>query len=159
MRIAKKSKYTIGKLYIDGKYFCDTIEDIDRGIDSSMKFYSCGGNKGYWVTKAGKKIEKVPGKTAIPTGRYEVTLYIQSPKYLQKATWKKYCNGYMPRLLDIPGFSGVLIHTGNTEADTEGCLIVGENKIVGKVINSTVVFKKLYPILKSAKDKIYITIC
>lgn len=157
-RIARKSLYTIGHLYIDDVYFCDVIEDTDRGADSSMKFTSVGGNKGYWTTPEGKKINKVPSETAIPTGRYEITLNVQSPKYAKKATWKAFCDGYMPRLLNIHGFDGVLIHTGNTQKDSAGCLIVGQNKEVGKVVNSTVTFKNLYKKLKSTKEKIYITI-
>jgi len=59
----------------------------------------------------------------------------------------------MPRLLNIPGYDGVLIHTGNTEQDSSGCIVVGYNKVVGKVINSMDAFKVIYPILKEASDK------
>jgi hypothetical protein len=58
----------------------------------------------------------------------------------------------MPRLTNVPGYEGVLIHTGNTAADSEGCILVGQNKVKGKVINSTETFIRLYDILKKAHD-------
>jgi hypothetical protein len=56
------------------------------------------------------------------------------------------------RLMDVPGFDGILIHRGNTEDDSSGCIIVGENKIVGKVINSTGYELKLVELLETAKS-------
>ena len=138
-RIAKRETYTIGRLYVDGRYVCDTIEDRDRGLNQRM-------------TLAEIKRKKVYGQTAIPTGKYEVMMDICSPKYSQKAKWKEYNGGFMPRLKDVPGYSGVLIHPGNTENDTMGCLLVGENKVVGKVINSEATFKRLYPMLLNAHN-------
>lgn len=134
----KCSTYTIGKLYIDGEYFCDTCEDKDRGLSSDMSIDE--------ITKI-----KISSETAIPTGIYEITMKVQSPKF---KTYKQYafCNGYLPRLLDIPCFDGILIHIGNTSKSSAGCILVGENKKKGQVINSTVTFKKLYPILKKASD-------
>ena len=79
------------------------------------------------------------------------SIFPLSPKYA-------FCNGRLPRLLNVPVFDGVLIHIGNTEADTAGCILVGENKVVGKVINSTETFAKVHSILKTATDRIYITI-
>ena len=69
-----------------------------------------------------------------------------------------FCDGYLPRLINVPGYEGVLIHIGNTAKDTEGCLLVGKNTRVGKVLESRVTFVKLYERLKEAKDSIYITI-
>lgn len=135
-RIAKKAKYTIGKLYVDGAYFCDTLEDTDRGLDSSM-------------TITDIKRQKVDGKTAIPTGTYTITLGVKSPKFSKKTAYA-FCGGFLPRLLNVPGYEGVLIHIGNTAEDTEGCLLVGKNKAVGKVLESTATFTKLYTILKKA---------
>lgn len=143
-RIARKAKYTIGKLYIDGQYFCDTIEDTDRGMKQSDAY-------------ATNKRKKVKGETAIPTGRYQVTLGVQSERFKNKSQYK-FCDGYLPRLINVPCFEGVLIHIGNTERDTEGCILVGENKVVGKVINSTQTFLKLYDRLLQAKGTIYIKI-
>ena len=146
-RIAKKDKYTIGHLFIDGKFFCDTLEDPDRGLTSTMNLTEI-------------KSKKIKGDTAIPTGTYKITLDVVSPKYsnFSKYPYVKFCGGKMPRLLNIPGYEGVLIHAGNTQKDTEGCLLVGENKVVGKVINSQVTWKKLYEILQKDKNNLSITI-
>ena len=145
-RVAKKPKYTIGKLYIDGKYLCNTIEDTDRGLNQNMTLDEI-------------KKKKVYGKTAIPTGTYEVTLSVVSPKYSKSAFMQQYANGArVPRLLNVKGFDGVLIHTGNSEEDSYGCVIVGVNDVVGKVTHSRETFIKLYKELKKAKDKIYLTI-
>ena len=92
-RIAKKQTYTIGKLYIDGKYICDTIEDTDRGLSQSTSLGD--------IQK-----KKVPSRTAIPTGTYVVDLSTASPKYsnFKKYPWAKQYNGKLPRLLNVPGF-------------------------------------------------------
>ena len=141
----KKSDYTIGILSIDNKKFCEVIEDKDRGLKDSM------------ATEQIKLIKK-PNMTAIPTGTYDVTLDVFSSKFGNIPFYKKVCNGKLPRLLNVKGFEGILIHCGNTQLDTSGCLIVGENKVKGKVINSKITFEKLYNILKNSKDKITIKI-
>lgn len=141
----KKSDYTIGILLIDNKKFCEVIEDKDRGLKDSM-------------TTEQIKLIKKPNMTAIPTGTYDVTLDVFSSKFGNIPFYKKVCNGKLPRLLNVKGFEGILIHCGNTQLDTSGCLIVGENKVKGKVINSKITFEKLYNILKSSKDKITIKI-
>ena len=140
----KKERYTIGNLYVDGVWFCNTIEDRDRGL------------RQYLPLSVNQK-RKIKNETAIPTGRYRVTLGVKSPKMSQRPAYN-FCNGYVPRLVNVPAFDGILIHIGNTEKDSAGCIIVGENKVKGKVINSTETFKKLYDVLKSAEDNIYITI-
>lgn len=141
----KKSDYTIGILLIDNKKFCEVIEDKDRGLKDSM-------------TTEQIKLIKKPNITAIPTGTYDVTLDVFSSKFGNIPFYKKVCNGKLPRLLNVKGFEGILIHCGNTQLDTSGCLIVGENKVKGKVINSKITFEKLYNILKNSKDKITIKI-
>ena len=125
----KGTEYTIGTLYIDGVRFCDTLEDRDRGLDSEMGLAKI-------VAK------KIFGKTAIPTGVYVIDMRTVSPK-LKNRLWAQPYNGVVPRLLNVKGFSGVLIHPGNTADDTDGCVLPGENKVKGKVINSTVTFHKL----------------
>lgn len=145
-RIAKKTNYTIGKLYIDGQYFADTIEDKDRGLTQNMPLSEI------------KKV-KIPNETAIPTGTYNVTINVISPKFSKKDFYKKNADGgRVPRLLNTPGFEGILIHCGSDQNSSSGCIIVGENKIVGKVVNSQNTFIKLYKILKNSTTPIQLTI-
>lgn len=143
-RIARKTSYTIGRLYVDGEYFCDTLEDADRGLTSDM-------------SDAEVQAKKVKGKTAIPTGTYNVTISIVSPRF-RKSPQYSFCGGRLPRLGGVPGYTGILIHCGNTANDTDGCILVGENKQVGKVLNSLATFKRLYAKLQRAKDDISIKI-
>ncbi len=143
-RIARKETYTIGRLYIDGVRFCDTCEDRDRGLSQSLSLKE-------------NEARKIKNVTAIPTGRYKVTLSVQSPKYRQRDAYR-FCNGYVPRLLNVPAFEGILIHICNTANDSSGCILVGKNRVVGKVVDSTATFRELYKRLKAAKDDIYITI-
>lgn len=134
-RIANKKDYCIGKLYINGKYFCDTLEDVDRGLDDSM-------------TEEEIKEKKVYGKTAIPTGIYTVLL-TYSPKY------KK----VMPLINNVKGYSGIRIHSGNTAKDTLGCLLVGKNTQVGMVTDSRNTYNVLYKrLLQKGSNKITIEI-
>lgn len=116
-RIALKDNYTIGKLYIDGKYFCDTLEDAVRDV-------------------------KIKHQTAIPKGIYKVVL-TASPRFKR----------ILPRLLNVPEFTGVLIHRGNTIDDTSGCILVGENKKKGMVLNSTEYEVELVKILTESNSK------
>lgn len=138
-RIALRDTYTIGRLSIDGKYFCDTCEDRVRDLTKEKKVYA---------------------ETAIPAGTYDITLKVQSPKYRSRAQYS-FCGGYLPRLVNVPHFDGVLIHIGNSAADSAGCILVGKNKAKGQVLESTDTFRRLYPILKAADErgeKITITI-
>ena len=132
-RIALRPTYTIGKLYIDDVYFCDTIEDTVRDLNKNGKFDN------------GEK--KVHSKTAIPYGIYEIK-WTYSPRF------KK----YTPQLMNVPSFEGIRIHAGNTSADTEGCLILGKNKQVGKVLNSRATINTFYPIIKEACSNGNVTI-
>ena len=144
-RIARRDTYTIGRLYVDGVRFCDTLEDTDRGLRQDMPAS---------VLQAKKR----KGVTAIPTGRYRVTLGVKSSRFSQKKAYK-FCNGYLPRLINVPAYDGVLIHIGNFPKDTEGCILVGKNTQVGAVMDSTATFHRLYDVLKNAKvGDIYITI-
>lgn len=137
-RIAKRPTYTIGRMYIDGKYVCDTLEDTDRGLKQSMSLEEI-------------KKKKIYGKTAIPTGTYKVTMDVVSPKFKNR-TWAKPYGGKLPRLLDVPGYEGVLIHPGNTADSTNGCVLTGINSVVGKVMNSQATFKKVMAILTKGTD-------
>ena len=108
----KKSAYTIGRMYVDGMFFCNTLEDKCRGLDDSMDIDE--------ILKI-----KVYGKTAIPTGKYDVK-YVLSPKFGRK----------MPRLQNVKGFEGILIHALNKPEETEGCIGVGLNTAVGRLTSS-----------------------
>ena len=149
-RIALKDKYTIGKLYINGTYFCDVLEDKVRDLNKNGEF-----------DNGEVKIAK---HTAIPYGTYEITMDVRSTKFsdFEKYPWAKEYDGYLPRLTNVPLFVGVLLHVGNSDIDSSGCLLVGENKVVGKVINSTITFRRLmneYLVpAKNRGEKIYITI-
>lgn len=136
-RIARKERYTIGNMYVDDTYFCDTLEDADRGLADTMEIDEILENK-------------LKGITAIPTGKYDVILSF-SPRFKR----------VLPLLLNVKGFEGIRIHSGNTAEDTEGCLLVGENKEKGKVLNSRATFEKLMSILLSCekrKEQVTITI-
>ena len=109
-RIAKKSTYTIGKLYIDNKYFCDTLEDKDRGLKDTMSVEEILNIK-------------VKHETAIPTGNYNVDI-TYSPRFKKQ----------LPIILNVKGFDGIRFHSGNTDKDSSGCVLLGENKVIGKVI-------------------------
>ena len=134
IRVANRPTYCIGKLYIDGVYFSDVLEDVDRGLDDAMDEETI------------KKL-KVKGQTAIPTGIYQVLL-TYSPKYKR----------IMPLINNVKGYSGIRIHSGNTAKDTEGCLLVGKNKEVGKVLESRITYNALFKRLQQAKGKIIIDI-
>ena len=138
-RSHKLNNYTIGDLYIDNVFYCNTLEDTDRGLNSSMNE---------------QEIDtiKIKGKTAIPTGKYKITLDIISPRFSNSSLYKS-INGKLPRLLNVPGFDGILIHIGNTPKDTDGCILVGYNKIKGQVLNSKDTFNDLYIKLLEAKSK------
>lgn len=124
-----KDTYSIGNLYVNGKKFCNTLEDKDRGLDDSMSVEQV-------------KNIKVYGETAIPKGKYTVTL-----------TYSNKFKKILPLINNVKGFDGIRIHSGNTAKDSLGCILVGENKEVGKVLNSRVTFNGLFSILQEAKNK------
>lgn len=128
-RTFKGPKYTIGHMYLNGVYFCDTIEDVVRDLHSTE--------------------DKVMHETAIPAGRYRVVLSY-SPRFKR----------LLPELKDVPFFVAIRIHSGNTEKDSSGCIIVGFNKVKGKVVDSRKTENRLMDILtKLPKDEeIWITV-
>lgn len=147
----KNQSYTISNLTIDGKWFCNVLEDKDRNLDSSMS-----------IAKI-RELKK-PSITAIPRGTYEITLDVISPKYSTNSFYKQVCNGKVPRLLNVKGFEGILIHVGDGPRGADlssGCLLCGYNKVKGQLRDGKEVFKKLYSLLKEAKsrgEKLTITI-
>lgn len=140
VRKYKKGTYTIGILSIEGRYFCETLEDTDRGLKQGM-------------TLAQIREKKIYGETAIPVGEYNIRMDVLSPKYKAVSWYYSLTKGYMPRLENVPGFDGILIHPGTTAIDTLGCILVGQNKAKGKVLNSRDTFKKLYAKLKAAAER------
>jgi len=127
-RHALKAGYTIGRMEVNGRYFCDTLEDTDRGLRESM-------------TEDEIAALKVKGATAIPTGTYRIDMQTRSPRF----------GRVLPRLVSVKGYAGVLIHSGNTAADTEGCILVGENRERGKVLNSRATLESLLVFLRAAQ--------
>ena len=134
-----KATYTIGVLFIDGIRYCETLEDYDRGLKQSDPLATI-------------QRRKVAGETAIPKGVYEVTMNVTSPKYAAVAWYYNFCRGKMPRLKDVPGFDGILIHPGTDALDTRGCILVGKNTKVGKLTESRASFQEIYKQMKEAAD-------
>lgn len=131
IRKYKKDTYTIGILYVNGAYFCETCEDKDRGLKQTDDIATI-------------KSKKIYGETAIPTGTYKVLMDVVSPKYSSVSYYKQLCGGKMPRLQNVPGFDGILIHPGNTALDSYGCVLVGRNKVKGGLTQSRDTFRALY---------------
>lgn len=123
-----KPDYTIGRLYVNGKFYCNTLEDTVRDINKNGTF-DCGEFK-------------ISGHTAIPYGKYEVIVNY-SPKFKRE----------LPRLLNVPHFEGILIHKGNTHKDSSGCVLVGENTKKGMVLNSTKYELELTKMLKEVQNR------
>lgn len=147
-RTWKKPTYTIGRLFVNGEFFCNILEDADRGLKQTDSLQTI-------------KSKKVKGKTAIPTGRYKISMSFLSPKYSKIPSYQRFCGGLMPRLLDVPGYDIILIHPGNTIEDTDGCLLPGKNTIVGQVTSSLETWRELYLKMKMADflgESIYIEI-
>jgi len=135
-RFNKSEVSSIGKLSVDGLPLCYTLEDKDRGLKKSDD-----------VSLIQKL--KVFSKTAIPTGKYELVL-----------TFSNRFKKYLPLLLNVPGYEGVRIHSGNTAEHTEGCILPGESHSKDFVSNSVKAFNSLMAKIKAVekKEKIYITI-
>lgn len=116
-RDARVGASTLGKLYIDGIYQCETLEDVVRAPGV-----------------------KIHGQTAIPAGEYQV-LVTMSQRFKR----------LLPLLLDVPGFEGVRIHPGNTDADTEGCILVGRGRERNIVTDSRAAFGPLMNAIEGAR--------
>lgn len=121
-RKIRSASSTIGELTVDGKFECFTLEDIERDV-------------------------KVHGKTAIPKGRYKLTITMSN-------RFKK----ELPLLINVPNYEGVRIHSGNKAEDTEGCILVGQTKSTDFIGNSRVAFDALFKKLKGFPGKKYITV-
>ena len=135
-RGTKTEESTIGDLSVNGQWECFMLEDKDRGLKQTDTLE---------VIKAAK----VYGKTAIPSGRYEVAV-----------TFSNRFQKYLPLVVNVPGFDGIRIHPGNTAADTDGCLLPGQFRSSNMVSGSRKAFSVLFEKLKAAakKEKIFIEI-
>lgn len=122
-----KPDYTIGRLYVNGVFECNTLEPP-------------------------LKPTKLHPKGAIPAGRYEITMNVISPKYSKKKAYD-WCGGRLPRLLQVKGFDGILFHAGNTVKDTAGCTLTGENKVRGGLVNSMACLKRIWKMLDEAAQR------
>lgn len=125
----RKKAYTIGVLSINGQRICETLEDTDRGLSSSM-------------SKEEIAKRKIYAETAIPTGKYQVVL-TYSPRFKKK----------LPLVMNVPGYEGIRIHSGNKAKDTEGCILCGRNTAVGTVTNSRYWTNKVINMIDSAIAK------
>jgi hypothetical protein len=114
---------TIGNLFIDGTYYCNTLEDTDRKLEENPD-------------------AKIDGQTAIPRGTYRVLV-----------TYSPHFDRELPLLQDVPGYAGVRIHPGNSDADTEGCILVGKSTgLADWISNSVAAFNPLHGMIQSAID-------
>lgn len=129
-------KSTIGDLFVNGKFECNTLEDVDRGLIQTDP-----------IQDIARK--KVHGQTAIPYGRYEVIINFSNRFKVP-----------MPLLVDVPNYAGVRIHSGNTSEHTEGCLLVGKKENADFISHSKDAYKILFDKLRavSETEKIFIEI-
>lgn len=136
VRTEKTEESTIGNLYVNGIWEAFVLEDKDRGLTQSMSLEEI-------------KALKVHGKTAIPAGKYEVAI-----------TFSNRFQKYLPLLINVPGFEGIRIHPGNTEADSSGCLLPGKTRGFNLVGESRKAFADLFAKLKAVekKEKVFIEI-
>ena len=127
-RLWPKKDYTVGRLYVDDRLFCNTLED--RIVDKNKNGVFDGDEK------------KVYSESASPYGTYKI-IYNWSPKFGRN----------LPRLLNVPHFEGILIHPGNTAADSAGCILVGKNTEVGRLTNSRYISDELNKLIDEAQRK------
>lgn len=137
-RTVLRSSYTLGELYIDGQFFCHTLEDLDRGLTQDMSLNLI-------------KSLKIPGETAIPKGTYKVTLDVVSPKFSKFSFYMEVCEGKLPRLIDVKGYEGVLIHVADgikKDALLQGCIGIGNLSSEEYLMNGKQVFTEFYNRIK-----------
>lgn len=135
-RTDRTEESTIGDLTVDGVWEAYILEDKDRGLRQDMSLEEI-------------KLLKIHGKTCIPSGRYEVAI-----------TFSNKFQKYLPLLLNVPGYEGIRIHSGNVAANTEGCLLPGTFKNHDRVSDSRTAFKKLFDKMKAVekKEKMFLTV-
>lgn len=139
-RIARQTGYTIGRLY---------VVEPDDGLPGGEKLtYLTDTLEPQWRDLNGGA-HKIRGRTAIPEGRYPLVV-TRSPRF----------GKWLPLLMRVPGFEGVRIHSGNTAADTQGCILVGENRKKGMVLSSRAAMERLMRLLdgRKAGETVWITV-
>lgn len=140
----KKEGYTIGDMLIDGVWVCNTLEDKDYGFDQ----------KNTPISLIRKTKEQHPKAVAIPRGTYKVSVEfyrnfsVTHPWYNTTS-----CKGKIPCLVDVPGYTGILIHCGSNAGHTSGCILVGYNTIKGGLTNSKNAFVKVCDAIMEASKK------
>lgn len=142
-RIKNGPTYTIGKMYVDSEYFCSTLEDLDRGLLDSMSVEEV-------------KSKKIYGETGIPKGTYKVTLDVVSPKFSQYPFYQEVCGGRLPRLLEVKGFTGILIHVADgpkKDKLLQGCIGIGKLNSAGELTEGKTIFKLFYKRLEEASTR------
>src|SRR5690349_19583355 len=120
---------TMGELYRDGQFLCYTLEDKDRGLNSSMLITEIQG-------------KKVAGETCIPYGSYPLVI---TPSLRFKRL--------MPQIIGVPGFEGIRIHVGNTDEDVEGCIAVGNTAGQDFIGESVKAFNALFPLIHEDTER------
>lgn len=146
-----QQEYCVGRIFIDGQLYGNTLEDTDRGLSDAMEERTI-------------RSRKIYGKTAIPRGRYIIDMDTVSPKFSRYPFYMEVCGGKLPRIKSVKGFEGILIHVadGPKGADLlEGCIGVGLNKKAGQLSDGKEIFKKIYALMKEAHDNgevIHITV-
>ena len=145
-RIARRPTYTIGRLFdSDGRHLCDTLEPTDRGLTAQM-------------SPAEIARRKVKGHTAIPTGTYTIDLTTFSPRFGHQPFYADACRGCLPTLKSVPGFERILLHAGNSAADTQGCILLGRNTITGRITESRKASLAIYSLLRGTRAPHTLTI-
>ena len=119
----------LGRLSLDGHVLCDTLEPTSRGLSSATSLQSI-------------RVIKRLGRTAIPVGVYRLILGY-SPRFSPRPFYRAYGRGLVPRLQNVSGFEGVLIHCGNTVVDTCGCILVGRRADSSTLVQSQKTYDRM----------------
>lgn len=134
---AERPGYCIGHLFAGGEKICDTLERPSASLDTRMNIDLI-------------RDVKYSQVCCIPTGTYCVSMAVFSHKFGSRPFYLATCDGKLPRLMNVPGWSGVLIHCGNKVEDTHGCILVGRHFAPGILIDSRQAFRDVYALLRGA---------
>lgn len=129
----RKDTYTIGRIYVNGNFFCNSLEDKDRGLIQGMPLETL------------KKM-KIQDQTAIPVGTYRLRVTM-SPKFKRE----------LIEVVDVPAFTGIRFHRGVNENHTSGCVLTGLNKIKGGLVDGAKYEEEITKMVKAA-DEAWLTV-